>query len=179
MKGKIISLSKDLSGQWILTLNASSEITAVYDELKDKDLRIDIKQWRERRSKDANAYFHVLVTKIAKKMNLPLEEVKHNIVLDYGTVATDEQGAKYGIMIPSSLDVKKVYKYARLFDTRLVGDKEFNCYTIYLETHLLDTHQMFELLEGVIQEAQALGIETITPAEKQRLLDLWEERNAR
>jgi hypothetical protein len=172
-KCRIKDLQITLDGQHILSLYVPASVKLHYDELKDKDLRLELKPWRERRSLDANAYFHVLVGKIAEKMVLPPEKVKHDMVLSYGTVATDENGAMYGIMIPINLDVNKVYKYAQWFDTRTVNGAEMGCYKIYTETHLLDAEEMNRLITGVVFEAEQLGIETITPAEKAKLLSLW------
>ena len=45
----------------MLTLEVDSDVAEQFIELRDKDkLDIEIKPHRERRSLDANAYFHVL-----------------------------------------------------------------------------------------------------------------------
>ena len=172
-KARIKDLQRTLTGEYILSLTVPQSITTVYDELKDKDLRIEVKPWRERRSLDANAYFHVLVGKIAEKVGISADQCKVNMVLDYGAIMRDEQGQKVGIKLPISVDVSKVYKYAKKFDTRQENGKEFNCYIIYEHTSLYDSAQMATLINGTVQEAQDLGIETITPAEKAKLLSLW------
>ena len=41
----------------------------------------------------------------------------------------------------------------------------FNCYLVFKETHTLDSAEMARLIDGTVQEAQSLGIETLTPAE--------------
>ena len=172
-KARIKDLQRTLTGEYILSLTVPQSITLHYDELKDKDLRIEVKPWRERRSLDANAYFHVLVGKIAEKVGISADQCKVNMVLDYGAIMRDEQGQKVGIKLPISVDVSKVYKYAKKFDTRQENGKEFNCYIIYEHTSLYDSAQMATLINGTVQEAQDLGIETITPAEKAKLLSLW------
>jgi hypothetical protein len=129
-------------------------------------LRIELKPWREKRSLDANAYFHVLVGKIAEKIGISAEQCKINMVLDYGAVMRDDEGLKVGIKLPTSVDVSKVYQYAKRFDTRTENGKEFNCFIVYEHTRNYDTAQMAKLIEGVIQEADQLGIETITPSIK-------------
>ena len=40
------------------------------EQLYEKDLRLNLVQWREKRSRDANAYFYVLVGKLADVMNV-------------------------------------------------------------------------------------------------------------
>lgn len=45
---------------------------------------------------------------------------------------------------------------------------------VYKETHTLDTKEMARLIDGVVAEAQELGIETRTPDEIAQLKSLWE-----
>ncbi len=126
---------------------------------------IDIKKYSPKRSLDANAYFHLLVDKIAEQLRIGNDECKVKMVLEYGTVATDEEGAKVGIKLPKSVNVNSIYPYAKWFDEREENGKKFNCYLIYKQTHTLDSKEMSRLIEGVVYEAQELGIKTATPDE--------------
>ena len=54
---------------------------------RTKPLSLEVKQYREQRSLDANAYFHVLVSKIAEMDYQSIDDVKRQLVCDYGTVA--------------------------------------------------------------------------------------------
>lgn len=143
--------------------------------LEDKEYELTIKKVGKKRSLSANAYFHLLVSEIAEKMNIGLEQCKVNMNLEYGTIATDEQGKKIGFMLPQSVDVNKLYKYTRWFDEREIEGVIFNCYIVYKETHTLDTKEMARLIDGTVQEAKQLGIETATPEELARMKALWGE----
>lgn len=138
-----------------------------------KGLKIEICKWREQRSLDANAYFHVLVDKISKALNKSAEEIKKEMNLNYGTIMRDEKGGKVGIKLPTSVDVDLIYPYAKWFDKRTEGGVEFNCYIIYKPTHTLDTKEMAQLIDGVVQECQALDIETKTTEQINEMLSLW------
>lgn len=135
-------------------------------------LTLEIKEFRKQRSLSANAYFHLLVGKIANEMNLGEDEVKVNMVLDYGTVATDDEGATVGIKLPVSVKATSVYPYPKWFDTRMENGKKFNCYILYKQTHTLDTAEMARLIDGVVYEAQQYGIETATPDEIAKMVSL-------
>jgi hypothetical protein len=154
-------------------------LTAEYRKAKDKSAEqlytADIKPYKPKRSLNANAYFHLLVGKIAQVMRKGADEVKIAMVLDYGTVARDEHGEKVGIKLPVSVNVKNIYPYAKWFDERTENGKKFNCYIIYKQTRDLDRAEMARLIEGVINEANELGIETITPQEKERMLKMIKE----
>lgn len=135
-------------------------------------LTLEVKEFRKQRSLSANAYFHLLVGKIATEMKLGEDEVKVNMVLDYGTVATDEEGATVGIKLPVSVKATSVYPYPKWFDTRIENGKKFNCYILYKQTHTLDTAEMARLIDGVVYEAQQYGIETATPDEIAKMVSL-------
>lgn len=141
------------------------------------DIRLQPKS--KRRSLSANAYFHLLTNRIAEKMNLGNDEVKHRLVLEYGTVMTDSEGAKVGVKLPVSVDVSRIYPYAKWFDRRVENGKLFNCYIIYKQTHTLDSAEMARLIDGAVHEAQELGIETLKPDELSRMISLMEHENKR
>jgi len=177
---RLNSLSADLNGNLLVEFSVSrakrETALAELETLKDTDLKLDIKKDKPVRSLNANAYFHVLVTEIAEKMKLGMEEVKHNLVIEYGTVMKDEDGQVVGIKLPSSVKVDAVYKYAKWFDRREENGKYFDCYIIYKQTHTLDSLEMARLIDGVVKEAEELGIETLDQIKLKALTDKWEAR---
>lgn len=172
MRGRIKNLMLTLAGKQELTLEVD-DARAIYDELDGKDLDIELKIHREKRSLDANAYFHVLVGKIAEATSRGFEETKTELVVEYGAVERDEEGVKVGFKLPAAVDVNKIYRYVKCFDTREENGKVFNCYIVFKHTHLLDTKEMSRLIDGAVYEAKNLGIETKTPEELERLKSLW------
>lgn len=166
--------SQDMEGTWVSFLLEKNKSLEVISDIKEgKTYVAEIKEFREKRSLDANAYFHLLVHKIAEALNIGDDEAKVNLVLEYGSVMRDENGEKVGFKLPASVDVNSIYKYAKWFDKRIENGKEFNCYIIYEHTHKLDTKQMSRLIDGTVHEAQELGIETRSPHEIQRMKELW------
>jgi hypothetical protein len=143
--------------------------------LEDADYELSIKKVGKRRSLNANAYFHVLVGEIAEVMGIGLEQCKVNMNIEYGTIATDENGKKIGFMLPQNVDVNTLYKYTKWFDEREINGVMFNCYIVFKETHTLDTKEMARLIDGTAQEAKQLGIETATPDELAQMKALWGE----
>jgi hypothetical protein len=171
-----ITTSYSESGQQLITLTLTaktdiSDLKAICD--KKKLIAIECKEHRKKRSLDANAYFHVLVSKIAEAMNLGEDETKVKMVLEYGSIMRDENGDKVGFKLPASVNVSSIYKYAKWFDERIEDGHKFNCYIIYEHTHKLDSKQMARLIDGTIYEAKELNIETMTPAEIAELKSRW------
>lgn len=177
----------DECGDYILSFKADKRekinIRKLTEQIKSgsaegkERLKIEIDYYKEKRSLSANAYFHVLVDKIAKSMNMGTDACKHKMNLEYGAIMLDSQGAKVGIKLPKSVNVSHINPYAKWFDERTENGKQFNCYIIYKPTHTLDSKEMARLIDGVVLEAQELGIETKSPEELNLMIKRWEANN--
>lgn len=167
----VIELKNEMD---ILKVQASL-IKVQQDLLKGKKIDVEIKEHRERRSLDANAYFHLLVDKLAKALGISAEDCKVKMVLDYGTIDTDEQGLKIGFKLLESISVDKVCKYAKKIGSVVENGRNFNQYIVYKPTHEYNSKEMATLINGVVEECKQVGIETRTPLEIAELCNLWEQ----
>ena len=173
-KGKIQNCYKTLNNNLVIQLETSERVD-ISELQQESDLSIEIKKWYEKRSLNANAYFHLLVNKIAEKLRIGNDECKIRLNLEYGTVATDSNGQKVIVKLPKSVNVVEFYPYAKWIADKKEKTITTSYYVFYKQTHTLDSKEMARLIDGTISEAQALGIETITPNEKQKMLSLWEK----
>lgn len=143
------------------------KVAGLTANLNNKAYDITIKEHKEKRSKNANDYSWVLQDKIAKALNMGIDELHKRMVLDYGVLET------------FSLKEQAFESAKRMFDYyKVLGESELNG-TKYIHiragigTHLYSTSEMSTFLEGVVSEAKNLGIETKTPAELEELKSLW------
>jgi len=173
MKGRLIDLSFGMNRKQRITLEVDADFRNNFDMLKEFDVSVEIKKYRERRSKDANAYFHVLVNKIAEYQGLGNDEVKKSLVIEYGALAKDDDGFTVGFKLPESVNIDSIYPYAKVFDVREENGRMFNCYLVYKHTHELDSKEMARLIDGTIYVAQDLGIETDTPEQLAKYKEGW------
>lgn len=173
MRGKLKDLTFGAHGEQHITITVTRDFREDFDSLKDADVNVVIKKWREPRSKDANAYFHVLVNKIAEAQNLGDDEVKKSLVVEYGALAKDEDGNALGAMLPISADINNFYPYTRCYKSMTLDGKEYNCYLFYKRTRTLDSKEMARLIDGTIHVAQELGIDTDTPEQVARYKEEW------
>lgn len=176
MKGRLIDLTYGLNRKQRITVEVDADFRNDFDRLRDHDVSIEIKRYRNKRSKDANAYFHVLVNKIAEAQGLGDDEVKKSLVIEYGALAKDEDGYTVGFKLPASVNIDTIYPYAKIFDVREENGRTFNCYLVYKHTHELDSKEMSRLIDGAIYVAKDLGIETDTPEQLARYKDEWGRR---
>lgn len=146
-------------------LSIQNELMNILPLLKEQPYICEIKPFKKRRSLDANAYFHVLVDKIAKKLNQSADAIKQKLVLDYGAIETNENGEIYEVLLLKSVPVSQYFKYAKPISEKTIDGKEYIQYLIYKETHTLNSTEMATLIDGTIAEAKELDIETLTPIE--------------
>lgn len=172
MKGRLIDFAMGWNRKQRITIEIDTDFREGFDALKGADIEVSIKKWRKKRSNDANAYFHVLVTAIAEARGISNDEVKQMLVVDYGSLARDEDGQIIGFKLPPSVDVSVIYPYTKLYKQIVENGKPFNCYLVYKRSSDMDTKEMSRLIDGAVHEAKELGIDTDTPEERARWISL-------
>ena len=173
MKGRIIDVVRGMNGKWRVTVEVDIDFLSHYEKLKDKLLNVDFRRYVEKRSKDANAYFHVLVGKIAEAQCVGVEEVKTLLVLEYGAMATDADGHPVVFRLPQSVDAATFYEYTKVFDVKEHEGRLYNYYLAYKRTRDHDSTEMHRLIDGAIFMAKGLGISTDTPEQLAKYKEYW------
>ena len=173
MTGRLVDMTLSLNGKQRITLELDTDFSNDYLALKDVLLSIEVKKYRAKRSLSANAYFHVLVNKIAAETGESEEAAKRRLVCEYGALAKDSDGRTVGFKLPAAVDVSTIYSYTKCFYTRDEGGVTFNCYLVYKHTSDMDSKEMARLIDGAIEDAKALGIETDPPDVIARYKDDW------
>ena len=176
--GKIVGASIDFkTGKPTLTLevNERADFEMIVDDLKDKDkLSIEVKPYRERRSLDANAYFFVLADKLATKLRITKEEVYRNAIREIGgvseTVCVKDQAVD---RLCEGWSKNGLGWQTETFPSKLEGCTNV---ILYYGSSTYDKEQMSRLIENIVQDCQAVGIETRTPDELANLISMWEGR---
>ena len=173
MKARIRDLTFSRSGEQIITfaLAPGEDVRATFDKLHDKDIRLDIKQYREKRSLNANNYAWELITKIADKMLLSKEDVYLRMLKEYGQSEM--------ISVLSHIDISPYLKYYEEAGTSTLNGKEFTHYKVYKGSSEFDTREMSIFIDGIVQEAKNLDIETMTPNQIAEMESAWNEYKSR
>lgn len=132
---------------------------------------------RTRRSLDANAYFWALAGKLAAATGVPKTEVYRNAIREIGdnstTVCVVEKAVK---KLVDSWQQKGVGWLADTIPSRIEGCVNV---TLYYGSSTYNSRQMARLIDNIVQDCQACGIETLTPAELARLKDDWGAANVK
>ncbi len=154
-------------------MNEKDAVNQIEEIRKEEKLIVEAKKYRKRRSLDANAYFHVLVNKLARYFNTSDTEMKVKMNLEYGTVAINLDGTKVGIKVPKCTNIEQFYPYCKWFGECIEGDLVFDKYLVYKQTHTLDTAEMSKLIDGVVSECKQVAIETLTNEELESMKKEW------
>ena len=179
LTGKIHGMMIDVaSGKLNLTIQVNEDSQRILDELKElvacEKLAVALKKWRKKRSLDANAYYWVLVSKIAEKLRSSKEEV-HNLMLSrYGQPEREDDGSAVVLSVLERIDLtKRDDIHVKPIGHGTVDGKRFTHYILLRGSHTYDTKEMSVLIDGVVSEAREMGIETMTTEELERLLAAW------
>lgn len=167
MKGKLKDLTRNLDGTWSLAITLFGDCRAVWDKLHDKDISVEIKPYREKRSLDANGYCWTLIDKIAAKMHLDKAEVYREAIKAIGG-----NSEIVCIMDKAVESLRRGWEMHGLgWQTDTMPSKIKGCTNVilYYGSSTYDTRQMTILIDHLVQDAKALGIETLTPAELEAL----------
>lgn len=169
-------LTHEYGRGWVLCFDVDSESTGlakmVVDKYKDGYVDLTIDKWSDKRSIQANAYFHVLVNEIAKATKSSMDDVKKQLVLNYGTPARGSDGKYAAVKVPKNTDLDQFYKYYRHIGT---DENGLYMYILFKRTSDLNKEEMGRLITGTQDEAKALGIETMTPDELARMMNRYKE----
>ena len=172
MQGTIVDIIRTYYGKYRVTFEVDS-----VDEINGLTglLNIIVKRFTYRRSLNANKYFHVLVGKIADAHNPPISKARaKNILLGkYGQREIFDDGPLI-ISVISEVDMlerEDLHCVAAGYGT--ANDKEFTHWAIIRGSHTYDNREMSALIDGTVEDAKEMGIETLSPDEIERLKALW------
>lgn len=124
---------------------------------QDKEKKFTIKEFKEKRSLDQNAYAWKLMNEIGNVLRKSKEEVYLEMLKSYG------QGEIVSIL--SSINPNGYFKYYEAIGTGVVNNKEFTHYKIFKGSSEFDSKEMSIFIDGIVQECKQLNISTLTPDE--------------
>jgi hypothetical protein len=171
MKAQILDLVIGLNKKQRITLEVDGDLKQTYDKLRDKAVDITIKQYRARRSLDANAYAWTLLDKLSEATETPAEDIYRDAIRSIGGVS------EIVCVQDKAVDgLRKAWKHNGIgWQTEADKSKIEGCTNVklYYGSSLYDTAQMSRLLDMLIQDCKSIGIETRPQGEIDALLESW------
>jgi len=173
--GRVENITKDWKSDKLIISFLVDSIPTDLEDLQNKNLDVVAKPHREKRSLNANAYFHVLSGKIAEKLGTSLTHEKNRMIREYGQYEVIDG------MIPT-LTAKEKYE-DKMLDIEGVHLKvverpgETVKMAVMRGSHTYNTAEMSRLIDATVEEAKELGIETLTPDQLERMKASWTKRS--
>lgn len=169
MRAWAVNKSYDMQNRPLITLRVADRTFLNNEFLDGRELDLSLKEFKPRRSLNANAYMWALIGKIAEAMRISQDEVYHKVLCDYGTYDTDG-GVTQILSIRADAKLTGwLYIHTKPIKTVDLEGKKFTHYALIKGSSDYNTREMSFLLDGVIYEAKELGIEVMTPEELERL----------
>ena len=172
IKCKYHGLQFSMDGRQILSLELQGDFRPYIEEFADKELKAEIKPFKAKRSLDANAYAFSLIDKLAEKLGIPPKEVYRNAIRNIGGVSDVLCCQDFAVEeFCRRWEKKGIGWQTETFESKIDGCTNIIC---YYGSSDYDTKQMSRLIDNIVQDCKALGIETKTPEELSRMCEEWQ-----
>lgn len=160
-------------GELILTTSDPDARRLVYEF---KPGEYELRRAGKKRSNDANSYAWELIDKLAAATGLTKTEIYRNTICEIGGVSVQS------VVLTAALDdLRRSWCSGHLgWQMEIITPgTEYTTVNLIYGSSAYDTRQMSRLIDALIQDAKALGIETMPPDKLERLMQEWDEASAR
>lgn len=166
LQGKLVDASIDFQTKKPkITFLINNNINSLEEIENENLLDIEAKKHRNKRSLDANSYCWKILSEMADILGANKEELYEAKLFEYGQV----------LVVPTAKGKLPdgYFKYYKFFQEGMLNDKECDWYKIAKGSSEFDTKEMSIFIDGIVKEAQELGIVTDTPEQIERYKEMW------
>ena len=171
MRARIADFSMTFAGKQRLTFELDGDFREQYDTLKDGDVELTVKRFRQKRSLDSNALAWVLIDKIAQRMRMSKVDVYRDHIRHIGgvseTVCVQDRAVD---KLTDAWSKNGIGWQTETFPSKIPGCTNV---TLYYGSSTYDTAQMSALIDALVQSCKALGIETMPEEQLQSLMEAY------
>ena len=164
MKARIVDFALSFSKKQRLTLELDGDFRNQFDKLHDEDVEVTIKKYSDDRTLKSNKYLWVLMNKIGNVLRESKEDIYLDMLKQYG------QGGAVSVDERFDANFRRTYKYHEYLGESELNGRVFKHYRFWVGSSDYNKEEFSILLDGVINEAKNLGIETKSKEEIQSLL---------
>ncbi len=135
---------------------------------QDKTKKYEVKEYKKKRSLNANNYFWELTTQLADTLRKDKEELYLELLQRYGKSEM--------VSVIAEINVKPYFKYYTEAGESILNGKLFKHYKVYKGSSEMNTKEMSILIDGLVDECNEQGIETKPKKEIDSLLESWDKK---
>lgn len=166
-----------------MTGTAEKIILYLYSQPKEKVW--EIKEHREKRSLDSNAYYWLLIGKLARKLHVSNARL-HNLMLRECAPPYLIDGHIAMQPIPDTEQAENQVLESETYHLRptsgiITGNdgQAYRWYVLLRGSSTFNSVEMNTLIARIIEDCQEQGIQTATPDELAEMAALWEKRHGK
>jgi hypothetical protein len=151
----------------IATISKDENIQPLLDSFEPDKYELEISKRKRKRSLDANSYAWLLINELANVMRISKDETYLIMLKRYGQsqlIKLLSEG------LPILLRAIKYYEIVKEVD-------DCTYVKVFTGSSEYDSREMAVLIDGIVSECEELGINTMTPAEIERLKGGWKVGN--
>ena len=170
LTGRVQNLALDYkTNKIVLSLEINEKVDAIacYNSLLEDKVAVKVERYREKRSLNANNYAWKLITEIGNRLNASKEETYLLMLKRYGQSEM--------VSVLAHIPFREYVKYCDEAGESKLNGKLFKHYKVYKGSSEFDTREMSIFIDGIVSEAEGLGIQTKTPDQIAELKSLWGE----
>ena len=145
----------------------------------DTKKKFEVSEKKEKRSLSANAYYWVLCGKVAQKTRVSTARI-HNENLRALSVPERMGDKIVTVVLPDTDEAEEQVLESETYHLRPTSQVRegrngimYRTYIMLRGSHTFCVEDMSALIDLIVQEAEAQGIETITPEEKRKMMERY------
>lgn len=146
------------------------------EQLKDLKLKIEAKKYIKKRTTNANNYFWKLLQEICELADIDTIKEYKRRVKELGIFRRFKIEKDNVNTFEKMWTAQGIAWFCEIADTTYIGDTEFKIINAYYGSSSFSRKQMARLIDGVVQDCKAYGIETKPQAEIDSLLKEWDKK---
>lgn len=169
-KGHLVGATRNLTtGKYNITFELDEGNIKDLDKISgNKELMVQAKVHRNKRSLDSNAYAWVLMQKIAEATGLDKWDVYLNCLQRYSRAFT------HVIVKPNAIDrLKELYRVCIDLGEVTVNGKTGHQLQVYFGSSTFDSKEMSVFIDGIVSECRDLDIDLIPDSDIERMKKEW------
>lgn len=128
---------------------------------QDPEKRYEVKQLRRRRSLTQNAYYWVMLNKLARKLHMPDSEVHLNMLREYGVHEV--------FSLLDDIPIDGYFRYYDVIGKGMLNGRLFKHVKVYKGSSHMNSKEFSHLIDGLREECVLQGIDVATPHEIARM----------
>jgi len=144
-------------------------------EKKDRKYVAEIKEHRNKRSQEANAYCWTLINKLAEAVGRNPVDIYREHVREVGKFSQYLMSEEAYESFITAWEKNHIGR----FSVVLGGSKDHDGFiwvAAFLGSSDFDTKEMSRMIENIIQDAKAVGVEHLSPDKIEEMLTAWGNR---